>query len=121
MHERGPKHNHPNRLQQRARATIGSVLVPMLREASYVKRRCFIHSLSTPKHEPMSRKKCNRSKNICPQEIARRRLAMEARGADAWSPGPRERKVSGALKAYAALTTSAARGAVRDVSGFSGS
>ena len=46
-------------------------------------------------------------------ELARRRSAMEARGADAWKPGKRQRKVSMALKAYAALTTSAARGAVR--------
>jgi dihydroxy-acid dehydratase len=48
-------------------------------------------------------------------ELTRRRAAMEARGPDAWIPGPRNRAVSTALKAYAALTTSAARGAVRDV------
>jgi dihydroxy-acid dehydratase len=47
-------------------------------------------------------------------ELARRRAAMEARGAEAWQP-KRERRVSTALQAYAALTTSAARGAVRDV------
>ena len=47
--------------------------------------------------------------------IAERRAAMAARGADAWKPGKRERKVSDALRAYAAFTTSAARGAVRDV------
>jgi dihydroxy-acid dehydratase len=47
--------------------------------------------------------------------IAERRAGMLARGADAWSPGPRPRKVSTALRAYAAFTTSAARGAVRDV------
>ncbi len=50
-----------------------------------------------------------------------RRAAMDARGHDGWGPGPRERRVSGALKAYAALTTSAARGAVRDVTGYSNS
>ncbi len=49
-------------------------------------------------------------------ELARRRTAMEARGADAWQPVARDRKVSPALQTYAALTTSAARGAVRDVS-----
>jgi dihydroxy-acid dehydratase len=48
-------------------------------------------------------------------EIARRRAAMDARGAAAWQPANRERVVSTALKAYAALTTSASRGAVRDV------
>ncbi len=48
-------------------------------------------------------------------ELARRRSAMEARGADAWKPAKRQRKVTMALKAYAALTTSAARGAVRVV------
>ena len=41
--------------------------------------------------------------------------AMEAKGAQAWKPAKRERKVSTALRAYAAFTTSAARGAVRDV------
>jgi dihydroxy-acid dehydratase len=48
-------------------------------------------------------------------EIDQRRAAMLARGAEAWKPGHRERKVSTALKAYAAFTTSAARGAVRVV------
>lgn len=47
--------------------------------------------------------------------LAERRAAMEAKGDQAWKPGARERKVSTALKAYAAFTTSAARGAVRDV------
>jgi dihydroxy-acid dehydratase len=46
----------------------------------------------------------------------KRREAMLARGADAWKPAKkRSRKVTMALKAYAALTTSAARGAVRVV------
>ncbi|MEJ0020841.1 MAG: dihydroxy-acid dehydratase [Acetobacteraceae bacterium] len=49
------------------------------------------------------------------EELAARRSRMEARGRDAWRPN-RERNVSTALQAYAALTTSAARGAVRDVS-----
>ena len=35
---------------------------------------------------------------------------------DAWKSVGREREVSNALKAYAAMTTSASRGAVRDVS-----
>jgi dihydroxy-acid dehydratase len=39
---------------------------------------------------------------------------MQARGADAWRPN-RDRKVSEALEAYALMTTSAARGAVRDL------
>jgi dihydroxy-acid dehydratase len=47
--------------------------------------------------------------------LASRRAAMEARGPEAWHPGPRKRKVTPALRAYAAFTTSAARGAVRDV------
>ena len=43
----------------------------------------------------------------------RRRAAQDALG---WEPAkPRPRKVSVALQAYAAMTTSAARGAVRDV------
>ncbi len=47
-------------------------------------------------------------------ELARRRAAMVAKGDDGWKPAaPRKRKVSTALRAYAALTTSAAKGAVR--------
>jgi dihydroxy-acid dehydratase len=46
--------------------------------------------------------------------LACRREAMLAR-TDAWKPAKRSRKISMALKAYAALTTSAARGAVRVV------
>lgn len=48
-------------------------------------------------------------------ELARRREAMNARGDRAWTPGARVRTVSQALQAYAALATSADRGAVRDV------
>jgi dihydroxy-acid dehydratase len=47
--------------------------------------------------------------------LAQRRQAMLGRKAEAWKPAKRTRKVSMALKAYAALTTSAARGAVRVV------
>ena len=48
--------------------------------------------------------------------IANRRAAMLAKGDAAWKPAKkRDRKVSTALRAYAAFTTSAARGAVRDV------
>ncbi|MBW3508339.1 dihydroxy-acid dehydratase [Janthinobacterium sp. NKUCC06_STL] len=49
-------------------------------------------------------------------ELAARRAAMEAKGDAAWLPVNRERYVSQALQAYAALTTSADRGAVRDLS-----
>ncbi|MHB0972794.1 MAG: dihydroxy-acid dehydratase [Thiobacillus sp.] len=49
-------------------------------------------------------------------ELARRRAAMDAKGAQAWKPVGRNREVSAALRAYAAMTTSAAFGAVRDVS-----
>ncbi|MCB8822121.1 dihydroxy-acid dehydratase [Microvirga rosea] len=45
--------------------------------------------------------------------LAQRRAAEEAKGTKAWKPQGRTRKVSTALKAYAAMTTSAARGAVR--------
>ena len=56
---------------------------------------------------------------ITKEEATRRRAAQEARGADAWTPKNRQRQVSQALQAYAAMTTSAARGAVRDVSQLS--
>ena len=55
------------------------------------------------------------------EELAARRAAMEAKGEAAWQPEkPRPRKVSVALQAYAAMTTSAARGAVRDLSQLKG-
>ena len=51
-------------------------------------------------------------------ELATRRKAEEARGAQAWTPSkPRERKVSRALKAYALLASSADEGAVRKLPG----
>lgn len=50
------------------------------------------------------------------EELARRKAAMQARGAKAWRPATRQRVVSAALQAYAALTTSADTGGVRDVS-----
>jgi dihydroxy-acid dehydratase len=51
---------------------------------------------------------------VSDDELARRRAAMDAHG---WHPAKeRPRKVSVALQAYAAMTTSAARGAVRDLS-----
>ncbi len=51
---------------------------------------------------------------ISDDELETRRAAMDAKGKGGWKPN-RDRKVSAALKAYAAMTTSAARGAVRDV------
>ncbi|WP_050476218.1 dihydroxy-acid dehydratase [Herbaspirillum rhizosphaerae] len=53
---------------------------------------------------------------VAAEDLAQRRVKMEARGHDAWQPQGRERVVSQALQAYAALTTSADRGAVRDLS-----
>ncbi|MFG1381918.1 dihydroxy-acid dehydratase [Xanthobacter versatilis] len=53
---------------------------------------------------------------VSDEELSQRRAAMEAKGDAAWKPADRKRVVSQALQAYAALTTSAARGAVRDVS-----
>jgi len=53
---------------------------------------------------------------VSDQELARRREAMLARGDKAWKPATdRKRQVSTALRAYAAMTTSAAKGAVRNV------
>ena len=53
---------------------------------------------------------------VSDDELASRRAEMEARGKTAWQPENRDRPVSAALRAYAAMTTSAAFGAVRDVS-----
>jgi dihydroxy-acid dehydratase len=59
----------------------------------------------------------NRSINVLvsDEELSKRRQRMEAKGASPYRPRNRQRPVSAALRAYAALTTSAARGAVRDV------
>ncbi|RWK26252.1 MAG: dihydroxy-acid dehydratase [Mesorhizobium sp.] len=49
-------------------------------------------------------------------ELGARRKAMAAKGADAWKPAEiRKRKVTTALRAYAAFATSADKGAVRKV------
>ena len=53
---------------------------------------------------------------VSAEELERRRQAMEAKGDSAWHPVSRQRQVSQALQAYAAMTTSAAHGAVRDLS-----
>jgi len=54
---------------------------------------------------------------ISDADLARRRVEMEARGKEAWKPAAqRQRKVSAALRAYAAMATSADKGAVRDIS-----
>jgi dihydroxy-acid dehydratase len=53
---------------------------------------------------------------VADSEIAERRAVMEGLGSEAWKPAEkRSRKVSTALMAYAAMTTSAAYGAVRKV------
>ncbi len=48
--------------------------------------------------------------------LDQRRKVLNARYGTHWHPANRDRKVSPALQAYAAMATSAARGAVRDVS-----
>jgi len=59
----------------------------------------------------------NRSINLAVSDdtMAARRSAMEMRGEAAWKPVKRDRAVSRALQAYAALTTSADKGGVRDL------
>ncbi|MEE9310232.1 MAG: dihydroxy-acid dehydratase [Cocleimonas sp.] len=55
------------------------------------------------------------SLSISDAEMDERRTAMNAKGKDGWKPAPRPRNVTTALRAYAAMATSAAKGAVRDV------
>jgi dihydroxy-acid dehydratase len=60
----------------------------------------------------------NRSINVAlsESELTKRRADMEAKGKQAWKPTSiRPRKISVALRAYAAMVTSADKGAVRDV------
>ena len=52
---------------------------------------------------------------VSDEVLQQRRTAMQARGAQAWKPVNRQREVSTALRAYAAMTTSADTGAVRNV------
>lgn len=52
---------------------------------------------------------------ISDEALAQRSVAMDAKGKAAWKPVSRERYISPALRAYAAMSTSAAKGAVRDV------
>ena len=56
------------------------------------------------------------SLSISDNEMQTRRDEMDAKGNNAWKPEPRPRKVTEALRSYAAMATSAAKGAVRDVS-----
>jgi len=55
------------------------------------------------------------SLSISDTDMAARRANMDAKGKDGWKPAPRPRNVTTALRAYAAMATSAAKGAVRDV------
>lgn len=60
----------------------------------------------------------NRSINVdlSEEKLNERRIAMDAKGQDAWKPAaPRKRKVTAALKAYALLATSADKGGVRNL------
>jgi len=52
--------------------------------------------------------------------LSARRAAMNLKGEHAWHPGGRARVVSKALQAYALMATSAAKGAVRDISQLRG-
>lgn len=57
---------------------------------------------------------------VSDETLTARRQAMQNRGKAAWKPTQRLRPVSAALRAYAAMTTSADTGAVRDVSQVEG-
>ncbi len=63
----------------------------------------------------------NRTVNlrVTDAELDRRRAAEDARDSG-WQPGARQRQVSAALRAYAAMATSADKGAVRDVERITG-
>ena len=50
---------------------------------------------------------------ISDEELAERRKQEDSKGAEGWKPGPRKRQVSKALKAYAAMVSSADQGAIR--------
>ena len=53
--------------------------------------------------------------DLSDEELEARRQKMAAKGGDAWKPVDRDREVSPALRFYAMMTTSADKGAVRDL------
>ncbi len=55
------------------------------------------------------------SMQVSDEDLQKRQATMAAKGNRAWQPAQRQRQVSRALQAYAATTTSAAQGAVRDL------
>ncbi|CAK0763966.1 dihydroxy-acid dehydratase [Gammaproteobacteria bacterium] len=60
----------------------------------------------------------HRTIRVCVSDktLESRRAQMESKGSEVWKPVNRFRVVSAALQAYAAMTTSSSRGAVRDLS-----
>lgn len=52
---------------------------------------------------------------VSDEELSQRRKAEEARGVDAFTPAGRDRHISKALRAYAAMVTSADKGGVREL------
>lgn len=60
------------------------------------------------------------SMDVSDEELAARRVKMEARGNKAWQPENRDRDITFALKAYAKLASSADKGGVRDRSKLEG-
>ena len=55
------------------------------------------------------------SVKVSDEELAKRRKEEEGRGAEAFTPADRDRHVSQALRAYAAMVTSADKGGVREI------
>jgi len=55
--------------------------------------------------------------NLLPEDLDKRRTAMDESGSSAWKPSSRQRKVSQALRAYAMMASSASDGAVRVLPG----
>jgi len=59
--------------------------------------------------------------DLSDEELASRRSAMQEKGKSSWQPAKlRERKVSTALRAYAAMVSNASKGAVRDLTKIEG-
>ena len=65
---------------------------------------------------PVYKQKDTVKETYTDDELKKRREKMEAKGTNAWKPLNRKRQVSKALQMYAAMATSADRGAVRDIS-----
>ena len=87
-----------------------------LPDAELAKRRAAMESRGTAASNDAAAETNGTAAKLTGAAAETKGESAKSKGTAAWKPVNRTRKVSQALQAYAALTTSASRGAVRDVS-----